>query len=389
MVRHHLAATATDAAAATRDLVAVHSSDPVTPHLALWARVPGLRTADVDAALYDDRSLWRLHSIRRTLWVVPVADGPDHLAGATAAIAVKDRRKLHGWVTESTGEQDPAGWLDGLAAEVRAVLAGAEPVRTTDLQAAVPALATTITLGSGRWSQEQRIASRLLYLMAMDGQIVRAATLGTWRASQYRWARTEDWFGVDHAAAVRAADPAAARARILGAYLARFGPATRDDLRWWTGWTVAQVMAAVADCAAEAVRLADGTDAWVAAGDTGPVEPAPDVPAEGVVTLLPGLDPTSMGWKARAWYLGEHTTFGRTLFDTNGNIGPTIWLDGHVVGVWAQRGSGEVVTHLLADVGAEHRDRIARRAADLQSWLGDHVVVPRFRTPLEKELTDG
>jgi hypothetical protein len=57
------------------------------------------------------------------------------------------------------------------------------------------------------------------------------------------------------------------------------------------------------------------------------------------VALLPALDPTTMGWQAREWYLGAHKD---ALFDRNGNAGPTIWGNGRIVGGWAIRKSGEV-----------------------------------------------
>jgi hypothetical protein len=90
-----------------------------------------------------------------------------------------------------------------------------------------------------------------------------------------------------------------------------------------------------------------------------------------------------MGWVDRGWFMGEHTP---RLFDRNGNIGPTIWVDGRVVGGWAQRRSGEVVTRLLEDVEAGARIRIAAQAERIGAWLGDSRVIPRFRTPLEQEL---
>ena len=67
------------------------------------------------------------------------------------------------------------------------------------------------------------------------------------------------------------------------------------------------------------------------------------------MALLPALDPTPMGWSgSRAWYVGEHA---KALFDRSGNIGPTVWCDGRVVGGWAQRADGEVVFRLLEDIG--------------------------------------
>ena len=104
---------------------------------------------------------------------------------------------------------------------------------------------------------------------------------------------------------------------------------------------------------------------------------------EPTAALLPSLDPTTMGWKERAWYLGDHA---ERLFDRNGNAGPTIWWDGRVVGGWAQRGDGTVATELLDDVGTEGRGAIDDAAGRLEAWLGDTRVRTRFPTPLERDL---
>ncbi|HEY6737629.1 MAG TPA: crosslink repair DNA glycosylase YcaQ family protein, partial [Actinopolymorphaceae bacterium] len=71
----------------------------------------------------------------------------------------------------------------------------------------------------------------------------------------------------------------------------------------------------------------------------------------------------------------------------NGNIGPSIWCDGRIVGGWAQRKDGEIVWRLLEEIDPALEDRIAAEAEALAAWHGDVRVTPRFRTPLEKELT--
>jgi hypothetical protein len=90
-----------------------------------------------------------------------------------------------------------------------------------------------------------------------------------------------------------------------------------------------------------------------------------------------------MGWKQRDWYLGNHQ---RALFDTNGNAGPTIWANGRIVGGWAMRPEGEVVTKLLEDVGRESSEAVDAEAARLSEWLDTTHAIPRFPTPLHKEL---
>jgi hypothetical protein len=91
-----------------------------------------------------------------------------------------------------------------------------------------------------------------------------------------------------------------------------------------------------------------------------------------------------MGWKERGWYLGPHAA---SLFDRNGNAGPTVWWGGQVVGGWAQRKDGGIVHRLLEDVGAEAEAALAAEAESLADWLGTVRITPRFRTPLERELS--
>ena len=102
------------------------------------------------------------------------------------------------------------------------------------------------------------------------------------------------------------------------------------------------------------------------------------------VALLPALDPTVMGWRDRHWFLGGHRT---ALTDRSGNIGPTVWWDGRVVGGWAQRAAGEIVFRLLEDMGADAVGAVTEEAERLRGWIGSVRVTPRFRTPLERDLS--
>ena len=74
------------------------------------------------------------------------------------------------------------------------------------------------------------------------------------------------------------------------------------------------------------------------------------------------------------------------LFDSNGNAGPTIWVDGRIVGGWAVRPGGEVVTRLLEDVGRERERAVEAEAASLTGWYESVQSIPRFPSPLYREL---
>jgi hypothetical protein len=164
------------------------------------------------------------------------------------------------------------------------------------------------------------------------------------------------------------------------AWLSSFGPGTAADLQWWAGWTAGQTKKALTAVEAVPVDL-DGRVGYVLPGDE-----APEVAIEPWVAFLPALDPTPMGWKERDWYLGAHKA---RLFDNTGNIGPTVWADGRIVGGWGQPESGEVRYQLLEDVGAETSARIEAEADRWTTWLAGVRVTPRFRAPLEKQLSQG
>jgi hypothetical protein len=129
-----------------------------------------------------------------------------------------------------------------------------------------------------------------------------------------------------------------------------------SDLQWWTGWTAGQVKAALAQLPVAEVETG-GQPGVVLADDQ-----APERPGGPWAALLPALDPTAMGWRERGWYLGEH---GPPLFDRSGNIGPTVWWDGRIIGGWAQRKDGEIVVRLLEDPGTDTREAVTTEAQRL------------------------
>jgi hypothetical protein len=150
-----------------------------------------------------------------------------------------------------------------------------------------------------------------------------------------------------------------------------------DDIRWWTGWTVAEIKQALGALDVSAVDL-DERPGLILTEDVEPVEVPPSW-----VAFLPGLDPTAMGWKDRDWYLGPHRA---AIFDRNGNIGPTIWHDGRIIGGWGQNQQRQVVFRLLEAVSSTVARAVKKEAAVVSAWIGDTKVTPRFPTPLEAEL---
>jgi hypothetical protein len=375
-IRHRLvpAERAADAVDVVHAVVALHATDPASVYLAAAARMSAPTVAAVEQALYDDRSLVRLLGMRRTMFVVPVGLAPVVQSACTEAIAVVERRKLVTHIEQGGVAEDGEAWLTRVGDATVAALEKRGEALATELSTDVPDLATEMRVGEGtKWAATQKLSNRVLSVLAAEERIVRGRPRGTWTSTQYRWAPRSAWIPD-----AEVAPPAAeARVELARRWLAAFGPGTAADLKWWTGWTMGAARAALAALGAVEVAL-DGAVGYVLADDVDPVA-APEAAA----ALLPALDPTAMGWTQREWYLGTHRG---ALFDRSGNIGPTVWWGGRIVGGWAQRRDGEVVTRLLEDVGGEACAAVAAAAQGLTEWLGTARIRSRFPTPLEREL---
>jgi hypothetical protein len=373
-LRQHLAAPAHGGVVeVARDLVGLHGTDPPSVYLAAWARLRAAQVASIERALYDERVLVRVHGMRRTLFVVPADLAPVLLAACTRAIAVKDRQRLLRLLERARVADDAGAWLAEVGDATVRTLAARGEATATELCEDEPRLRAQVMMGSARGEVPQPVFPLVLFLLAADGRIVRSRPRGSITSGQYRWSTAAAWLPDAPAGwPTRSAEIELARR-----WLAAYGPGTEADLRWWAGWTLTQTRRALAGAGAVKVDL-DGAAGWVLADD---LDPAPAV--EPWAALLPALDPTAMGWAGRDWYLGEHRA---ALFDRSGNVGPTVWWDGRVVGGWAQRADGDIAVRLLQDAGADAVKAVEAAAERLHAWLGEVRVTPRFRTPLEREL---
>jgi hypothetical protein len=371
--RHLLAADRpTDIPDLARTLMGLHATDPATPYLSLWARVPGFRIEDLDAELYERRAVVKHLAMRRTLWVLPTDLLAPVQAAASDRVADNERRRLIADVQKAGVADDGAAWLTAAARAVHRHLEVHGHASATELRAALPELAGTFDPAPGkRWGGETPLAPRVLTTLSAGGELLRGPNDGAWTASRPRWVPTAAWLGRP----VPQADPAQARAELVRRWLAGFGPATENDIKWWFGTTLTATRAALAAIDAVEVDLS-GTPGYVLPDDLDD-----DPPAEPCAALLPGLDPTAMGWADRAWYLGEHRPH---VFDRNGNAGPTAWWDGRIVGGWHQDGDGRVQVTVLEDVGRDGRRALEAKADELTAWLAGTRISPRFPSPLSK-----
>jgi hypothetical protein len=370
-VRHGLATPYDDVAAATAAMTCLHATEPASVHLAAQART-GASRAEVDRALYAERSVVKQLAMRRTVFAFPRALLPAVWGSAAARVAGQQRSQLARDVEKAGIATDGAAWVAEQTSAVHDLLRDHGPMTTMRLRAALPALEARLVVSPGKsYGGEFPVAPRVLTVLAASGVVLRGENDGGWKTSRPCWTAVEDWLP-DAPPPLAEAEGYAALVR---SWLWTFGPGTEADLVWWLGATKAAVRRALADVGAVEVGIEGGTG-FLLADDLGDVA-APEPWA----ALLPALDPTTMGWKERSFYLGPHA---EALFDRNGNGGPTAWWDGRIVGGWRQREDGTVVVVPAERLPKAATAALDRQAARLGRWLDGDVVRSIYQSPLAR-----
>src|SRR5215213_2474392 len=184
--------------------------------LALWARVQGLSRADIQTALWQERSLVKTWAMRGTLHLLSA----DELPLYVAARSMHDSRNWAGYFAYyglTPAQQD------AFLSAVPQVL-GSEPMTRQELAAAlashtgISALRELIT--SSGWGSPLKPS-------AFRGELC----FGPSQGQNVTFVNPRVWIG-----AWQSIEPETALQDIARLYLQSYGPATREDFaRWWWG----------------------------------------------------------------------------------------------------------------------------------------------------------
>jgi hypothetical protein len=324
---------------AVQRVVALQAQHPASPYLALWNRVADLDPAEVDAA-FADATVVKAQLMRITLHAVVAGDCAvfsDAMQPTLRAARLNDRRFT------STGLS--AADADALVPDLLQFTA--TPRRKPDVEAW---LAERLggSPGPGVWWALRHYAPLRL-----------APTGGPWSFGTqpaYVAARTG-------APTVGPEESAAALQVLLRRYLAGFGPASTADLAAFALVRMPLARAAVQAVAAELEEL-EGPDGAVLYDLPGAPRPDEDTPAP--PRLLPMWDSVLLAHADRTRLVRpEHRPL---VARANGDVLPTLLVDGRVAGVWRPADGGieaTAFTPLSADVWAA----LAEEARSLHAFL--------------------
>jgi hypothetical protein len=325
MARHALTEPASDLSPA--DIVGVlcgaHAQVLSAAELSIGRRIAGATRADVQRALWEDRTLVKTFGPRGTVHLLPTADLPMW-TGALSALP-----------SSVPAHPEPVRFTPDQADEVIAAIGDA----LAEEELTVDELTEAIVDRTGPWAGDQTMEAfgdrwprwrQLTSTAAHRGMLC----FGPSRGRKVTYTNPHRW---RHG--FRPDDGDAALGTLVARYLYAYGPATPQHFARWLSIPPRRAVELFDELAGELEHVElDGEPGWTTAGDTG----TPRQPHRGI-RLLPYFDAFVVAGQPRErLYPGAAATRGLTPAGQAGNY-PVLLVDGVVGGVWHQRRSGRTL----------------------------------------------
>jgi hypothetical protein len=288
----------------------LHAQVMSAAELAAWARIDGLDSSDMSAALWQERALVKIWAMRWTLHLFSAGDFPLYLAALRA----------FGYFRRET-------WLKGLGITVddmNALLEGFRITLTGD-GLTREQLADALAQHTGRTYLRDKLLGNwgtLLKPGAFQGHLV----FGPSRGQNVTFVSPRHWLGE-----FPELDTADAWLEIVRRYLYAYGPATPGDFASWWGAARADARKLFRALGDELIPVSvDGWEAWALCSDADVLQAAQPSKA---IRLLPGFDPYTLGLRRDCESALSVAHKGR-VFRQQGWISAVVLAGGYVVGVW-------------------------------------------------------
>ncbi|HEY2686859.1 MAG TPA: winged helix DNA-binding domain-containing protein [Streptosporangiaceae bacterium] len=343
MERHALAEPAADLGpdGIAGVLCGAHAQVLSAAELSIGRRIAGATRADVQRALWAERTLVKTFGPRGTVHLLPTADLPMW-TGALSALP--SSVPMHPEGVRFTPEQ-----ADEVIAAIGAALADTE-LTIDELTEAIAdragpwAVGRTMDAFQDKWPRWRQLTSTAAHRGGL--------CFGPGRGRKVTYTNPHRW-----RPGFRLLDGDAALRTLVLRYLYAYGPATPQHFAKWLSIPPRYAAGLFGRLGGEleSVEL-DGEAGWTAAGDTG----TPPRPHRGI-RLLPYFDAYVVAGQPRdRLYPGAAATRALTPAGQAGNY-PVVLVDGVVGGVWHQRRSGRklaITVEPLRELTARQRGQL-------------------------------
>jgi hypothetical protein len=327
-----------DVPTAVRRIVAIQAQEPASPYVALWNRIDGFDATELDRA-FEAYDVVKATLMRVTLHAVHVADhAPFH--NAMERILRASRLGDGRFAVSGLSVAD----VDGLVPDFRTFVASPRTV---------PEIEAMLEDRHGAAKQQ------LWWALRTFAPLFHVPTGPPWSfgAQRRSYRAATATLPPDHRIA--------SIQYLVRRYLAGFGPASVRDISRFTLMAVASVRDALRAIEPELVRLVgpDGAELLDI-----PDAPIPDEETSAPPRLMAMWDSTLLAYADRSRIIPD--PYRRHVIRSNGDVLPTILVDGLVAGVWRPM-DGSIEVTAFQPLSDDAWRGLATEAAALVAFLAE------------------
>ncbi len=313
----------------------VNSQDFLESFSSFWARVDGFKDSDLTSELRPKGGLVRAYAVRGTMHTLPSKDYWIHVFGGPR------KRFLPGIdnIAKKRGIPDRDSRIRLLYEPLLDHMKG-RAVTSNEIEEfmidRLPQLGLPARMKLRRgWQSQPTLGPAWVGFSEMSflGLLVNAGRTG----SESLWMRSSDWLGSGRSPP----DPEKCSVELIRKYIDCYGPATRDDIVYWTFLRKSDV-----DTALDALKKdlttenVVGKEEYFSLGGTFGAFEAPEV------LVLPEFDSLMMGYRDKSRFLPDKHL--KTVFLSLARIERTILLNGFVAATWKRKKIREGMTVTVA-----------------------------------------
>jgi hypothetical protein len=352
----------------------LHSTDYWTPYLSVWARLGNYDAKNVFESIDNGRKIVRTHAFRTTLHVMHV-DNLSLIISATGPALFRAYRMDKYRKMDILSDRQ----IEDMLNQVRFAL-GNGPLRTTELKKLLPDVG-------------ENVRSALLMLMAR-GEVVRAKANHA-RSNLTSYALLDEWV---QGFKLERIEEQEAITQLIRCHIERFGPVSIDDIAWWLRQTKTTVKDVLQQLSEDVVNVTSGeSDKFMLIEDL-EIAAALTIPTDDLVWFLPYEDHFLKAVIDRSGFIEEdiqpklfpadrkhywpsnpkapHKMPSKGLRAT-GEVRPSIWLNGRVVGRWEIDDIGDfkkVVTSVYSKTTKTEENTIEEVREQLEGFINHSLL---------------
>lgn len=317
-------------------------------YFAVAQRVQKVTSAQIDRALWQDRTLIKTWAMRGTVHWLPRSEEPIFSAGM---IRLRADTNVQWWANQGVSQEE----LYALCTQIVEII-GDEPKTRQEV--------ADIAEGqvAERWNEWLRSSWGGLYASASQRGLL---VFGPPRGNNVLFANRASWLG-----GIPEVDPEAAALEMIRRYIRSYGPVTFQDLSHWLGVTQNRVKPWWDLIAEERVPVTTaGVTRWVLAGDEDRVREMEG--AKLPVRLLPAFDPLTLAYRDKTEMLAaEHY---KRIYGAAAWVYPAVLVNGSIAGTWTYERKSkhiQVTVYPFRRLNKQIQAAIEREATHLAKTIG-------------------